>query len=205
VKKIIIQLLIFIFILPISNFAQSKGSFFKQLDTWEPPANNKHPRLYFDQKGSDKLFKQFMSGTPRLLSFLSECDSIITRPLPDYSNYNQSRYIARTESEKLSFAYAITKKVEYANYATKIIKQMVQWKDWVYEEHKPRRVDLGVSGVGYILALCYDWLYPVLSPTERRDIEEAVLNQALNPFFDVYTHKSEEWTHVNHNWRSVIC
>jgi hypothetical protein len=205
VKKIIIQLLILIFILPLNNFALSKDNFFKQLDTWEPPANNKHPRLYFDQKGSEKLFKQFKSATPRLLSFLSECDSIITRPLPDYSNYNQSRYIARSESEKLSFAYAITQKVEYANYAKKIIKQMVQWKDWVYEEHKPRRVDLGVAGVGYILALCYDWLYPVLSATERQDIEEAVLNQALNPFLDVYTHKSEEWTHVNHNWRSVIC
>ena len=204
-KKSMSQLIIIIFFCPIFLFADSKAIFFKQIEKWELPANNNHPRLYFDKKGAEKLFHQYKSGSTRLLTFLSKCDSIIIRPLPDYSNFDKSRYIARDESEQLSFAYVITRKVEYANYAKKIIKQMIQWKDWVYDEHKPRRVDLGVAGVGYILALCYDWLYPALSPTEREEIKRIILRQALEPFVEIYTNKSEEWTQVNHNWRSVIC
>ncbi len=175
------------------------------MEKWEIPENSGHPRLYFDSDGLNKLHEQYLSGDPRILSFLSECDTLIIRPIPDYSDYNLSRYKARSESEKLSFAYAITQKSIYANYAREIINQMVQWDDWVYEEHKPRRVDLGVAGVAYILALCYDWLYPVLTDIERLAIEDVIIKQALIPFHDVYTTKSEGWTKAEHNWRSVIC
>ena len=166
--------------------ASTKENFFKNLEKWEIPKDLGHPRLYFDSEGLKKLHEQYLSGNPRIQSFLSECDSIIIRPVPDYSDYNLSRYKARSESQKLSFAYAITQKISYANYARELIKQMIHWTDWVYEEHKPRRVDLGVAGVDYIIALCYDWLYPVLTTAERMTIADVLLKQALIPFHEVY-------------------
>ncbi len=195
-------ILLFIY---VSLSAQSKTDFFKQLDKWKIPENSSHPRLYFDSHGAEQLYQQYHSDSPRILTFLSECDSILARPVPDYSDYNASRYVARNESEKLSFAFVITREKKYADYARKIISQMIQWSDWVYDEHKPRTVDLGVAGVGYILALCYDWLYPMLTPVERVNIEETLIRQALIPFHQVYSTKSEGWTHAEHNWRSVIC
>ena len=191
--KLILTTLLILFI-PLSIQASTKDVFFNELEKWEIPANQRHPRLYFDSEGLKKLHEQYLSGNPRIQSFLSECDSLIIHPVPDYSDYNLSRYKARSESEKLSFAYVITQKISYANYAREIIKQMVQWDDWVYEEHKPRRVDLGVAGVAYIIALCYDWLYPVLTEIERRTIEDAIIKQALIPFHEVYSAKSEGWT-----------
>ncbi len=185
--------------------AQSKADFLKHLQEWKIPNDLGHPRLYFDPDGADRLYQQYQSESPRILAFLAECDSIKNRPLPDYSDYNSSRYVARNEAEKLSFAYAITREKEYADYARKIINQMTQWPDWVYDEHKPLTVDLGVAGVAYILALCYDWLYPVLTPDERENIETVLINKALIPFQQVYSAKSEGWTHAEHNWRSVIC
>ena len=169
IKSLIQVLLIFLF-LSADGFATTKEIFFDQLNKWQPPSDKKHPRLYFDIKGSENYFKQFENNSPRLLSFLSDCDSIANGPLPDYSNFNESRYIARSQSEKLAFAYVLTKNTKYANHAKKIMRQMVQWKDWVYNEHKPLLVDLGVAGVGYILAMCYDWLYLVLSEKEREAI-----------------------------------
>jgi len=203
-KKLLFLIFMLLFLFTFLT-AQSKTEFFKQLDRWKIPDNSGHPRLYFDSLGAEKLYHQYQSGSPRILTFLTECDSILLRPIPDYSDYNASRYVARTESEKLSFAFIITREKKYADYARKIISQMIRWSDWVYEEHKPRTVDLGVAGVGYILALCYDWLYPVLTPVERKNIEDTLIRQALVPFHRVYSAKSEEWTHVEHNWRSVIC
>jgi len=187
------------------GFAIEKEIFFDQLQKWQPPEDKNHPRLYFDLKEADNYFKQFQTNSPRILTFLSECDSISNRPLPDYSRFNESRYIARSESEKLAFAYVLTKNTTYANYAKGIIQQMIHWDNWVYEEHKPLQIDLGVAGVGYILALCYDWLYPVLSKSERRAIEQAILKKALLPFQKIYASKAERWANAHHNWRSVIC
>ncbi len=164
-----------------------------------------HPRIYFNVNSIKKLQVQYHSGNPRIRSFLSDCDSLIARPVPDFSDYNQFRYKARAASEKLSFAYAITENIKYANYARAVIKQMVAWTDWVYEEHKPLRVDLGVAGAAYVLAMCYDWLYTVLTATERSALEKAILEKALIPFHQIYSAKSERWTEVEHNWRSVIC
>jgi hypothetical protein len=194
-----------ILLLPAFIIASPKEIFFKNLERWEIAKDLGHPRLYFNAKSIKELQAQYHSGNPCIRSFLSDCDSLISRPVPDFSDYNLSRYKARGSSERLSFAYAITENTKYANYARAVIKQMIIWTDWVYEEHKPLRVDLGVAGAAYVLAMCYDWLYPVLTVAERSAIEEAILEKALIPFHDIYQTKSERWTKVEHNWRSVIC
>jgi hypothetical protein len=185
--------------------AATKEMVLQQLHDWHIPKNLGYPRLYFNSNTVNSLRKQFKAGNPRIQKVISECDSLIARPMPDYSNFNLSRYKARNEAEKLSFGYAITQKNEYSDYARNLVLQMTQWPDWVYDEHKPRRVDLGVAGVAYILALCYDWLYPTLTYIEKVEIENSIIEKALVPFHDVYSTKSEGWTHAEHNWRSVIC
>jgi hypothetical protein len=203
-SKIIIPLCILI-LLPILLIAGPKDVFFYKLDQWQITKDLSHPRLYFNSQGIRILQERFQSGDARIKSFLSECDTLIARPLPDFSDYDLSRYKARSAAEKLSFAYVLTENKRYAGYARAVIKKMLAWNDWVYEEHKPLRVDLGVAGAAYVLAMSYDWLYPVLTAEERTAIEQGILEKALIPFYDIYKAKSESWTKVEHNWRSVIC
>ena len=183
----------------------SKQVLLQQLKNWQISKNPGYPRLYFNSETIKSVRKQYLARDSRILKLVSECDSLVARPIPDYSNFDLSRYKARNEAEKLSFAYAITQNDKYSTYARDLVQQMTQWPDWVYEEHKPRRVDLGVAGVAYILALCYDWLYPTLTAREKMKIKNAIFEKALVPFYEVYSTKSEGWTHAEHNWRSVIC
>ncbi len=130
---------------------------------------------------------------------------MIAQPAADYSDFKFSRNKARNAAERLSFAYVLTGEKQYADRAKGIVQQMLAWPDWVMAEHQPRIVDLGVAGVANSIALCYDWLFSALSGKEKRQIEEALLRRAIEPFYRVYKTKAEGWTKAEHNWRSVIC
>lgn len=187
-----------------NTYSQNHAAYFQQLADWQPASTN-HPRLY--QKSMKNLTgsMQESNTSARIRSFLHRCDLRLVEPIPDYHDYHAIRHQAMNQAQELAFAYHLTHRKVFADRSRAILKQMLEWPDWVYTEHKPRQVDLGVATVARCLALCYDFLYAQLPAKERRQIEQAVIQRALMPFNRVYAEKSEDWTVVKHNWRSVIC
>jgi hypothetical protein len=64
---------------------------------------------------------------------------------------------------------------------------------------------LDVAEMTHAFAIGYDWLYPALSPDDRRLLREAIINKGLRRGEEAY--KGEKpwkwWTTVDHNWNQV--
>ncbi len=194
-----LRLFLLLICVPLFLYAADKDIFLKQLAQWQPQSAA-HPRLYRDAMA--RLVKQ---KNKRVESFLTRCDSVVVKPMPDYRDYHGMRHRAMNQAQDLAFAFALTGRRLYGDRMAAIVRQMLVWPDWVYTEHKPLTVDLGVATVARCLAFCYDFAYSAFNKAERSQIEMAVVQRALHPFKRVYQNKSEKWTEVHHNWRSVIC
>ena len=193
-----------IFLFTLSAMSKNNENFARQLENWSPQTLA-HPRIYFPQNNANFIAERRKLVPELYDQFLSECDSLLLHPVPDFSDFSTQRHKARLMAQKFAFAYLVTKELKYAERAKKIVSQMLAWPDWVYKVHKPLTVDLGVATIANSLSICYDWLYETWTDQEKTDLEQAVINRGILPFFKVYQAKSEGWTQVDHNWRSVIC
>ena len=127
---------------------------------------------------------------------------------PPPTNPNHPRYVNEEEGTTymreindgaliLAFLYQITGDTTYANKAIQFALAVSDLTDWVNEAHKfdiiyPRvwpwgvpderyvfSFDIYASGIAITLATAYDWLYPVLTHTERDKIRGALMEKAI--------------------------
>lgn len=89
-------------------------------------------------------------------------------------------------------AYALTGDVRYGQSARRALFTAVACTAW--QAGLPSRIPCGLPGyrapfiethAAESVALCYDFIYPLLSPTERRAVEDALYEKAL-PWIDLY-------------------
>jgi hypothetical protein len=73
---------------------------------------------------------------------------------------------------------------------------------WVADEHLPLTIDLLVASVVGSLGRVVDRVSDCC-PTSS--LVEGVIDRGITPFLDICDARSEWWTRVVHNWRSVIC
>lgn len=195
--------LILIFILSGCRAAPDlKSEFHQKLTQWQMPANRPHPRILIRRQRDANALAVLKQKRDQ---FIADSQKLLQQGVPDFSDFKPSRNPARNMAERLAFTYQLTGDERYADMSKRVLRYMLNWPDWVVPEHKPLTVDLGVAGVACSIAMCYDWIYPELSETERREIESALRQRAILPFSRIYKAKSESWTQVQHNWRSVIC
>lgn len=89
-------------------------------------------------------------------------------------------------------AYALTGDVRYGQSARRALFTVVACTAW--QAGLPSRIPCGLPGyrapfiethAAECVALCYDFIYPLLSPAERRAVEDALYEKAL-PWIDFY-------------------
>lgn len=195
-------LLLFLLISSGDGGTDLAAEFQQNLVRWRIPSNRPHPRLLIRQ--TSKPDPQSRLGQVQE-EYLASSQQLLSQRVPDFSEFKPSRNPARNLAERFAFSFQLTGDERYADSTKVVLRYMLNWQDWVVPEHKPLTVDLGVAGVACSMAMCYDWIYPTLTESERSEIENALRTRALEPFHRIYAAKSESWTQVHHNWRSVIC
>ncbi len=89
-------------------------------------------------------------------------------------------------------AYALTGDLRYGQAARRCLFSVLRCATW--QAGFPSRIHCGLPGyrapfvetdASEAVALAYDFLYPLLSPTERRDVEDTLYEKAL-PWIDMY-------------------
>lgn len=98
---------------------------------------------------------------------------------------------------ELSFMYKITNDMKYANRAWDEIYSIINYKDWNSKHF------LDTCMISYGLAIGYDWLYHVLSRSQRNMIENAIINKSLNIGICYYKNNSHFFVKDKYNWNFV--
>jgi autotransporter-associated beta strand protein len=105
----------------------------------------------------------------------------------------------------LAGAYALRTAVEgnetntqkYFDKAKAIIENVIQWTTWDTGSQF-----LGAAMVSQGISLCYDWMHPKFTSTERKAIADKLYTLAIKPTIDACTAKNY-WTQWYGNWAFV--
>ena len=107
-------------------------------------------------------------------------------------------------------AYALTGDVRYGQAARRGLFTTLRCRTW--QGGFPSRIPAGLPGyrapfiegsTGEAVAVCYDFIYPLLSDAERREVEDALYEKAL-PWLDMYLRYCGEGYLLNSNQGAVF-
>lgn len=108
--------------------------------------------------------------------------------------------------QRAALAYLITEKQVYRG---DVLRQMASlfdtkvWPDWRDQAHPRTEVDLRAGALSPSIALAYDWMYPLLSESERAWILEGLDARALQLYLrDIEA--GAYWANVRTNWLTVV-
>ncbi|MDK1030537.1 MAG: DUF4962 domain-containing protein, partial [Planctomycetia bacterium] len=181
-------------------------SFAEALRLWSAPEKIEHPCLYFT-KAEVPALRDKAEACPVIFGAIKDKgDEAVAKSNEDYSGEQAERQIDSAVPQ-LAFLYAITGEARYAKRAKELIWTILARKKWLWHGHEPGivAVDLRVAAVALTLALAYDWMFDSFSDDERERVKSALLQRAVIPYHHAVRDKSEWWTLITHNWRSVIC
>jgi len=163
--------------------------------------DTQHPRLLM-QKGEETQVKANINKTAILLSLHN---AIIQKANGILKSTPQERKVvglrmldcSRDYLKKIfftSYAYRMTGKTEYAQWAKNAMLKAAAFEDW----HPSHFLDVGEMTTG--MAIGYDWIYGTLSNKERKTIAQAILTKGLEPSLDA-SHQS--FLKDTINWNQV--
>jgi hypothetical protein len=107
-------------------------------------------------------------------------------------------------------AYALTGDVRFGQAARRGLFTTLRCRTW--QGGFPSRIPAGLPGyrapfiegaTGEAVAVCYDFIYPLLSDAERREVEDALYEKAL-PWLDMYLRYCGEGYLLNSNQGAVF-
>ena len=96
----------------------------------------------------------------------------------------------------LGLVYRVEKDRKYFDRALTELRTVAAFKDW----HPPHFLD--TAEMTHAVAIGYDWLYPELSPEDRKLLRTAIVEKGLDEALPLYRGK-KWWTVVHHNWNQV--
>ncbi|MDP6380051.1 MAG: heparinase II/III family protein, partial [Phycisphaerae bacterium] len=181
-------------------------NFADALRNWSAPEKIEHPCLYFSRADIPAL-RDKAEACPVIFGAIKDKgDEAVAKSIEDYSGERAEPEIDSAVPQ-LAFLYAITGEARYAERAKELIWSILARKKWLWHGHEPGTVavDLRVAAVALTLALAYDWMGDSFSDDERERVKTALLERAVIPYHNVVRDRSEWWTLITHNWRSVIC
>lgn len=168
-----------------------------------------HPRLLVNsladfediKKRSEK--DEFLRLSVKNL--IRNADSLLTAPILSYEFLDHLRMEIRKvtyHSYCLSMAYRLTGEKKYADRLWLDLEAVSKFPDW-----NPRHF-LDCGWVTQAVAISYDWLYDVWTPTQKRILKQQILSKGLLEGLVYYDKRLNpnvfDWTAVEHNW-NLIC
>ena len=160
-----------------------------------------HPRILLDSGMEDQLLRNIAADSVWNLiqqRTIRACDDLInTTPLERVAIGKRILGVSREALYRifmLSYAYRTTSDNKYAKRAEAELLAVCRYKDW----NPSHFLDLAELGMG--VSIGYDWLYPVLSKSTRKEIKEAIIQKALQPSLDK---KYNDFLERNTNWNQV--
>lgn len=143
---------------------------------------SEHPRLLL-HKGGEADVKTAINRIPEVKnihdSIIRMCDRVVKWPLLERKLTGVRLLDVSREALRrifyLSYGYRMTGDKRYADRAIKEMLNVCSFSDW----HPSHFLD--VAEMTMAVAIGYDWLYDVISPTDRKKIEKAVMEKAFKP------------------------
>lgn len=174
-------------------------------------ASNEHPRLFgnaakFEEiKELAKKDEKIKKATETVI--LAAENSLDGETLVNKYVDNSSLNVARTLKDlalNFGLAYRLTGDERYAAKLWEHMDAVCDFSDW-NEIHF-----LTTGEYIFAMAVGYDWIYDYLSDTQRKKIEEAILNKGLNHAMEDYNdvagrQRTFKWAQVKEcsNWKTV--
>lgn len=160
-----------------------------------------HPRLIF-LKGEEVLLNTALENDSIKLKFhqkiLIESNRILERKPVERIKVGM-RLLATSREALLrifylSYSWRMTGEQRYVERAKQELEAVAAFEDW-----NPSHF-LDVAEMTIALSIGYDWLYDQLSPGERANISNAILEKGLKPSMDT---ANNWWLKADHNWNQV--
>lgn len=183
-------------LIPFRTYAASP------LDTLQP----QHPRLLFPDSDLPAIKQSIAtdSFTRKYFQQQREVGEKLLAVPPDiYQIVGEEHTLLATSRDMegriftLAGLYRITGDRRFADRATNEMLAAAAFPDW-YPTHF-----LDTAEMTAALGLGYDWLYSVLSPTDRATIKNAIITKGIDPWLERI--KSGEALHHEHNNWNQVC
>jgi len=160
-----------------------------------------HPRILLlkgQEKGLLKQIKKDAIWTDVHKSLISEASAIVQLPVNERVKTGKRLLFLSRENLRriffLSYAYRMTGEKRYFLRAEAEMLKAASFTDW-----NPTHF-LDVAEMTMALSIGYDWLYPQLSISSRKTIENAILDKAFKPSLDSHFNG---FLKANNNWCQV--
>jgi len=176
--------------------------------TWTPPpdegAAKDRPRLFLTADVLTALRERARGNAPSWVALHARCDEYVGGRVeyPDGADYPGNGGIGEGYQGQgyfgplleLSLCHHITRSTPYARKALEILDKMSE-KDGPHAVPMERDSVYGIRFYGAGMAIAYDWLYTVMSPEQRRRVEDAVQR-----WIDVYEKRGFGRDHPQGNY-----
>jgi hypothetical protein len=179
-----------------------------QTDLQKNPGSRQHPRLIINAQDvarfRDLLARQdtfFQAGIEQLRR---EAEAYLNEPLHPYeldaANLRLTApHATQIAISTLAFLYQVTGDTRYANKVKEHILHYSRFPDWNPQKHF---LDTGI--MAYAVALGYDWIYETLSPSERSEIIQSLMDKGLKPYLARTGSGSKTfWYQSPNNWNPI--
>lgn len=154
-----------------------------------------HPRVLVRQNHFDNL-KVTLNGDVYLDRLKTKSvDLLLTKPVVPYSSTSFTTS-SKGYIEQLAFMYKMTGDVKYADRAWKELENIcVNYPNW---NDKNSLIDTSYLSLG--AAIGYDWLYDYLNDSQKKTIENALMQKSLSIFLNFYKTNGHFFIENKTNW-----
>ncbi len=163
-----------------------------------------HPRLWFTRSMEPAVHQRIAEdplAAKLLAAIMADADSVLKARTCRYEIPDGKRLLAES---RLALRNILTSAWAWRmdggeNYRLRTIAELeaaCALKDW-----NPSHF-LDTAEMATAVATGYDWLYPTLTPAQRKMCETALVEKALKPAKDVYE-KHSWWSKPGNNWSQV--
>ena len=171
-------------------------------ETISQKLNISHPRIIAKDEDFNRikvLIKDDENSRIWYDKLKKNVESIVESDIIPYNKSNGLKLDLKSKDyiESLGFMYKLTADRKYAHRAWLEIQNICNYQDW-NEGHF-----LDTATLSLAAGLGYDWLYDYLDESQRKFIEESIINKGLNKAKVLYDEKSG-FTVLEHNW-NIVC
>lgn len=169
-----------------------------------------HPRLLWNKQEEQRI-KDLLGKDPLLDSLyvflLQEGERILNLPLQEDPRLTHPKVsdilpVSREQVYRvvtLSLAYRLSNDLRFAKKAEEELIHVCNYKDWDPNHY------LDVAEMTTAVAIGYDWLYDILSPSTKQQIVSSIKSKALDWVVKEYQiGNSDSWAKRETNW-NVVC
>jgi len=162
-----------------------------------------HPRLYFDSGSIDQIRMRVVSDEKSKAGW----DEFFRTAYTETGNKEWNS----TVCERLAFAYMLIGVEDIGKAAKEMLLQAIQMPSW----HDGNRSDrasfpwhsgLRTSELCMTVATAYDWIYPLLSESERETVRSALIEKGILPLIQDWSQPGSRihtLDSMGHNWWAV--